>query len=372
MIQNKINFLQQLFRKRVEIMKVPINSTLQVLSEAGDRLFTVDTTNIQKLSSLYERTFMNYSLSGGIGLPAMQVIMSKLITQSVIGGDTFIMSYCKICTGKECVCSSLTKDESATCDSRINGPIRAEPVTLLKNLCSIAMDYKSGELFVFSENQITFNNSNHTTFLPHVHTEVKLASSDSIFVHTLTGKKFQLVVSLSETIEEVMNKILEREGIPLDQQRLIFDGKQLETSFTLSEYNISGGSTLHLVLRLRGGMAHWSSSRKDYEMLHLEKFKFHPIYGTVQLNVRLLNGQDIPLHIAADSSVDELKRKIIELESSFSDVDDLLNHLNLTQYRDAIKDIGGSSIFHLKFVRDGDLVEIGMTETERAKLLGSF
>lgn len=353
-------------------MKLPINSTLQVLSNTGESLFTVDTKNIQKLSSLYKQTLINYSLYGGIGSPAIQVITSKLITQSIVGGDSFIMSYCNTCTGKECVCCS--KDNSVTCNSGINdGPMRAEPVTLLKNLSHIAMDYKLGELFVFSENQITFDQSNNNTFLPHVHTEVRLVTSfDSIFIQTLTGKKFQLVVSQSDTIEEVTNKIRHHEGIPLDQQRLIFAGKQLENSFTLAEYNISDQSTLHLVLRLRGGMAHWTSSRKDYEMLHLEKFKFHPIYETVQLNVRLLNGQDIPLHIATDCTVDELKRKIIELESSFSYVDDLLTHLNLTQYIDAIKDIGGSSIFNLKFVLDEDLVEIGMTDTERKKLLGAI
>jgi len=142
-------------------MKAAINSTLQVLSDSGERLFTVDSTNIQKLSSLYELTLMNYSLSGGVGTPAMQVIMSKLITQSVVGGDSFIISYCNICTGKECLCYS--KHESDTCNSRINGSIRAEPVTLLKNLCRIAMDYKSGELFVFSEHQSTFDQSNMKT-----------------------------------------------------------------------------------------------------------------------------------------------------------------------------------------------------------------
>ena len=51
-------------------MKVPINSTLQVLSNTGESLFTVDTTNIQKLSSLYKQTLINYSLYGGIGSPA--------------------------------------------------------------------------------------------------------------------------------------------------------------------------------------------------------------------------------------------------------------------------------------------------------------
>ena len=355
-------------------MKVPVNSSLQVLSDAGKQLFTLDSTNIRILSSLYEQTLLNYSLSGGLGSPAMQVIRSKLVTQSVVGGDSFIMSYCNTCTGKECLCYS--KHESATCNSLLNGPMRAEPVTLLENLCRVAMDYTSGELFVFSDIQSAFDRLNHKAFLPHVHTEVRLVTSaDSaraIFVQTLTGKKFSLVVSPSETVEEVMGKIHEQEGIPVDQQRLIFAGKQLETEFTLADYNVSNESTLHLVLRLRGGMAHWTSSREDYEMLHLEKFKSRPTYGTVQLNVRLLNGQDIPLHVAADSSVDELKRKIIELESSFSDVDDLLTHLNLTHYSDAIKNIGGSSIFHLKFVRDKDLVEIGMNVTERAKLLGAF
>ena len=351
-------------------MEVPINSTLQVLSDAGKSLFTVDSTNIQKLSSLYEQTLLNYNLSGGLGSPAMQVIMSKRITQSVVGGDSFIISYCNTCTGNMCLCSSPSKNDSENWN---NGPIRAEPITLLKNLCSVAMDYRSGDLFVFSGIQSAFDKLNHKPFLPHVHTEVRLVTSlDSIFVQTLTGKKFQLVVYHSETIEEVMDKIRDQEGIPVDQQRLIFAGKQLESGFTLADYNVSDKSTLYLVLRLRGGMAHWTSSREDYEMLHLEKFKYRPTYATVQLNVRLLNGQDIPLYIAADSSVDKLKRKIIELESSFSDVDELLTNLNLTQYSDAIKDIGGSSIFHLKLVRNEDLVEIGMSETDRVKLLGAF
>lgn len=90
--------------------------------------------------------------------------------------------------------------------------------------------------------------------------ELNFIKNETIHIKTMTGKTVEYDFNRLDTVDSLNKFISEREGVPVDQQRLIFAGKQLESGHYLSDYNIKNGDSVSLVLRLRGGMHHKTSN----------------------------------------------------------------------------------------------------------------
>lgn len=121
-----------------------------------------------------------------------------------------------------------------------------------------------------------------------LHSALLLRGGMQLFVKTLTGKTVSIEVEEGESIEDVKAKIAEKEGIPPEQQRLIFGGQQLQDAKTLDDYDVGDDATLHLVLRLRGGGIQAKQLFQNYQQVD-ESFVKENLKGLTEETRELMN-----------------------------------------------------------------------------------